>query len=202
MLDAPTSPPGVPLTLDAYSEDFDRRFKALRGEDTWKLERLQEFHQPENPSWMRYLSGEPQEALRMLEEDRPALHTFFADLAARDSRVLRLRVVDTPLTPYLYWELHSLHIRAQCGEHIRVIGSGALADLERDGALPEVLTLGERAAYRILYDGGGEISGGVLYTDPGVVVRCRDRIAALYADAEPLTDYFAREVAPLEAPRV
>ena len=202
MLDALTRLPGVRLPLDAYLADFDRRFPRLHGEDTWKLERLQEFHQPENASWMRYLSGGGEEALRMLENDRAHLRELFSDLARRRSRVLRLRVVDGPPTPYLYWELHSLYIRAQCGEHIRVVGSGALAHLERDGVLPEVLTLGASVTYRILYNENGVLAGGVLHTDSELTARCRDQIAALYADAEPLTEYFPREIAPLEAPRV
>ncbi|WP_028647126.1 DUF6879 family protein [Nocardiopsis sp. CNT312] len=200
MLDSLARLPGDPLDLDAYGEDFDRRFDALRGADAWKLERLQDFHQPENPSWMRYRSGETAEALRMLEQDRPELLEMFAGLERRSARVLRVRVVEWPLTPYLHWELHSLHIRAQCGEHIRIIGPEALTNMENGGLLPEVVTLGAEATYRIRYD-GGVLAGCVRYTDPEVTAACRSGIAALYESAEPIASFFPREVAAAETPR-
>ncbi|WP_150241208.1 DUF6879 family protein [Nocardiopsis quinghaiensis] len=201
MLDVLTDLRGDLLGLDAYDEDFARRFGALRGADAWKLERLQDFHEPENPSWMRYRSGEVHESLRMLEEDRTGLVEMFSGLEREGTRVLRVRVVEWPLTPYLHWELHSLHVRAQCGEHIRVVGPEAVAHLEGRGVVPEVLTLGDEVTYRIRYDERGVLAGSVRHTDPGVTARCREEIAALYRGAEPLESYFPREVAPAGMPR-
>ena len=153
MLDVLADQRGDRLDLDAYDEDFTLRFERMRGADAWKLERIQAFHQPENPSWMRYRSGGVQESLRMLEEDRSELTAMFSELDRRGSRVMRVRVVEWPLTPYLYWELHSLRVRAQCGEHIRVIGPQAVSRWEERDTLPEVLTLGTDVTYRIRYDG-------------------------------------------------
>lgn len=190
------------LDLDSYNEDFDHHFDALRDADVWKLERLQDFHQPENPSWMRYLDGEVRESLRMLEDDRDGLLEAFGELRHVGCRVLRVRVVSWPITPYLFWELHSLNIRAQCGENIRVISPDAVVGLEEQGLLPEVVTLGDRVTYRIRYDDRGVLDGSVRYLDPEVTGRCAEQIADLYAKAEPIGTFFPREVSPLEAPRV
>ncbi|MEV6818470.1 DUF6879 family protein [Nocardiopsis dassonvillei] len=195
MLDLLTGVRGESLSLDAYGEDFERRFATLRDAPVWKLERRQTFHQPESASWMRYRAGQAEEALRMLELDRPGLVELFSGLQSRGSQVLRVRVVDFPLTPYLRWELHSLHIRAQCGEHIRVIGPQTIAHLEEEEEVPEVLTLGDQVTYRIRYDADGVLAGSVRHTDPALTVRCSEQIAALYRDAEPLETFFPREVA-------
>ncbi|WP_435109228.1 DUF6879 family protein [Nocardiopsis synnemataformans] len=198
MLDLLTDVRGESLSLDAYGKDFERRFSTLRNAHVWKLERRQAFHQPESASWMRYRAGQTDEALRMLELDRPGLVELFSGLQNRNSQVLRVRVVDFPLTPYLHWELHSLHIRAQCGEHIRVIGPQTIAHLEGQEEVPEVLTLGDQVTYRICYDSDGVLAGSVRYADPVLTRRCSEQIAALYRDAEPLETFFPREVAAEE----
>ncbi|WP_028648069.1 DUF6879 family protein [Nocardiopsis sp. CNT312] len=198
MLDTLADRSGALLGLEAYEADFDRRFEALRGTGVWKLERLQDFHQPENPSWMLYRAGDVPGALRLLEQERPALSQMFTGLERRGVRVHRVRVVQWPLTPYLHWELCSLRIRAQCGERVRVVGPEAVAHLERAGPLPEVLTLGSGVAYRIRYDRAGVLAGSVRHTDAHLVASCRARIVALYREGEPLESFFAREIAPVQ----
>jgi hypothetical protein len=200
VLDTLTTLSGDVLDLGAYGEDFHHRFEALTGMQAWKLERLQDFHQPESPSWMRYQAGDIDESFRMLEENRAELVAMFADLEQRNAQVLRVRVVERPLTPYLHWELHSLRIRAQCGERVRVVGPDAVAHLEQAGTLPEVVTLGQDVTYRILYDDAGVLAGCVRHTAPAVTASCREQIRALYQDAEPLESYFTREIAPAEPP--
>lgn len=194
MLDAIHSLPGDRLERADYSSDFWNRFRALRDTDVHKLERQQEFHQPESGSWMAFLEGRRDESLRLLEERRPALREEFARLAQAGCAVRRVRVVEKPFSTYLLWELHSLRVRAQCGEDIRVISPERLAPFERDRHVPEIVTLGDEVAYRILYDARGVIEGAVRFTNHAVTARCRSEIAALHASAEVLEDYFVREV--------
>jgi hypothetical protein len=81
-------------------------------------------------------------SMELYEETRPELEAFFTRYRERGSRFCRIRVIETPLTPYVHWELHCLRIRAQCGEHIRVVPAQRLSALEPLGRLvPELVSL-------------------------------------------------------------
>ncbi|GAA1467117.1 hypothetical protein NE857_13205 [Nocardiopsis exhalans] len=201
MLNSVSSLPGDHLGLSEYDDDFGDRFRSLRNADVWKLERQQEFHEPESESWMAFLQGRREESLRLMEADRPALRKLFEGLAQVECRVRRVRVVEKPISTYLLWELHSARIRAQCGEDIRVITPEALSAFEQESPVPEIVILGDEVTYRILYDAQGEAEGAVRYTDPAVLEQCRAEITALHEQAEPVEDYFVREMDGVETPR-
>ncbi|WP_017582924.1 DUF6879 family protein [Nocardiopsis valliformis] len=201
MLNSVSSLPGDHLGLSEYDDDFGERFRALRNGDVWKLERQQVFHEPESESWMAFLQGRREESLRLMEADRPALRTLFEGLTQVGCGVRRVRAVEKPFSTYLLWELHSARIRAQCGEDIRVITPEALSAFEQENPVPEIVILGDEVTYRILYDAQGEAEGAVRYTDPAVLEQCRAEIAALHEQAEPVEEYFVREVGGVEAPR-
>lgn len=195
MLESMARLPGERLDLVSYREDFSPRFWSVRNTVIWKVERQQEFRQPESPSWVAFDEDRWEDSQRIMESNRQALEHQFTRIANAGSVVRRVRVVEEPFTPYLYWELHSLHLRAQCGEEIRVIGPERIAALEAAGPVPEIVTLGESVAYRILYDEQGILEGAVRYTDPEINAGCRADIAELYRGGEDLLSYFPREVA-------
>lgn len=192
---------GTRLALADYRADFRAEDSTIAGQDSWKLERRQHFRQPGTPSWEAFARGEWDEALRLIEARRGPLMKSGAETAKRGTHLYRLRIVAQPVIPYLQWELHSLRLRAECGELIRVLPAAAVRDLEEDGELPEIVTLGPSVAYRILYDASGELTGGVKVTDPQLVGRATALIRRLYARGEDLAEFFAREVAPLPPPR-
>lgn len=198
MLDTIDGLSGDRLALEPYLDEFDARVSSLRNTEIWKVERQQDFHQPESASWMAFREGRREESLRLLEKNRPSLRRSFAELSAQGCTIRRIRVVEKPFTTYLLWELHSLHLRAECGEDVRVVSAEPLTEFERDGQVPEVVTLGDSVAYRILYDAQGVLQGGVRFTDPTIAARCREEIAALHGIGEDLTHYFPREVAEAE----
>lgn len=201
MLDTIDGLSGERLALDPYQDDFDARLSSLENTDIWKFERQQDFHQPESASWMAFREGRRDESLRLLENNRSSLQEDFAELTRSGCRLRRVRVVEKPMTTYLLWELHSLRVRAQCGEDVRVISAGPIAALERGGRLPEVLNVGDQVTYKILYDPQGVLQGGERFTDPTITTRCQAQIAALHQDAEPLEEFFGREVGGAEATR-
>ncbi|MBE2997697.1 hypothetical protein IDM40_03095 [Nocardiopsis sp. HNM0947] len=201
MLDTVDRLSGERLQLSPYQDDFDARLSSLRDADVWKLERQQDFHQPESESWMAFREGRRSDSLRILEKSRPSLQKAFAELARSGCTLRRVRVVERPFTTYLLWELHSLHLRAQCGEDVRIVSADPLARFESSHQVPELVNLGDEVTYKILYDHRGVLRGGERFTDPAVTTRCRAEIAALHAEAEPLQGYFAREVGGTEAHR-
>ncbi|MFJ6620790.1 ATP-binding protein [Kitasatospora sp. NPDC091335] len=191
---------GESLARDDYKRDFRERDALVRGRDSWKLERRQHFEEQGSPSWDAARRGDWAEALRLLEGRRQALLAIGREDAARQSFFHRVRVVERPWTDYLWWQLHSLRIRAECGERIRIVRAAALAASEEFGPLPEIVVLGGRTLYQVRYSDTGIPAGAVRYTDPGLVRRWEDYLADLHRAGEDVRAYFDREVAPLPPP--
>lgn len=192
---------GEQLDQDAYNRDFFRREWTIDGLDSWKLERRQHFQEPKDESWRAFSEGRWEESLRLAETYRDSFREFSEKAERHRVALFRIRVVEQPIVPYLQWELNLLRLRAEYGEKIRVVGPDQVRALEKNGPLPELLTLGDTTLYRILYDDAGIADGAVRYTDPALVTRCRRLMEEIYAAGEELSSYYAREVAHLPPPR-
>jgi hypothetical protein len=124
--------------------------------------------------------------------DRPGVE-LQAKLDAHGIVQRRIRVVTTPLTEYLRWELHLLRIWAELGEEIKALRAEHVRRLEPRHPLPEVLVLGgEDSAnpvmYEILYE-RGELAGARKFVDPDFIAGCRAEIAKLWDAGEWLAAY-------------
>jgi hypothetical protein len=186
--------PGREFDLAGYLADFwprlDRTTDVL-----WKLERIQDFREPDDPSWVAMTEGDWGRALRLHDEKLVGLREYQERTKGFARR--RLRVVEHPVTPYLQWEMYVLRLRAQAGEQGRVIPAEDVSHLEARQPLPELLVVGSEALYEVIYDATRTLSGGRRIDDPDVITACRQELAELYDKAEDLTAYFDREIAPL-----
>jgi hypothetical protein len=191
---------GARLTHDAYDTEFGWREAAACG-DSWKLERQQHFCEPDSASWVAFSRGDWDEALRLMESRRDEFKQLTKESATRGMRLLRVRVVEQPIGPYLQWELNSLRIRAQCGELIHVVGPELVREYEASGPLPEIINLGPDVFYQIIYDENGVGDGAFRYTGVEETARVVEFIRRLYDVGEDIATYFDREVAHLEPPR-
>lgn len=202
MLDFLQGTVGERLSVDSYREDYEKRFAASGSHESWKLERKQQFRQPKHASWEAFARGDWDEALRLIENRRQHLYELSKEDAARGITLFRVRVVEEPIIPYLQWELHSLRLRAECGEKIRVVGPEQAVKFEDVGQLPELLTVGRDTVYEILYDKSGVLDGAIRFVNPDATARCNNFIGQLYSNGEELSSYFDRRVAHLEPPQV
>jgi hypothetical protein len=191
---------GTGLALADYWADFHEQFWMTGDPGFWKIERQQFFQEPGYDTWEAFAKGNWIESLRLLEASRSELDPYHRRIDERGFQVRRVRVVEEPLTAYLQWELHALHVREQCGSGIRVVPIEAVAELETAGPVPEVYTLGTSVMYEAIYDDHGILESAVKYTDLGLISHWQRTIADLYEGGEPLADYFARAVAPLPPP--
>lgn len=112
----------------------------------------------------------------------------------------RLRVVEHPVTPYLQWEMQYFRLLAEAGEDLRVVDASTVRHLETDRLLPEIVILGDRVLFEVLYDTEGTAYGARRIDDADAIAEATREVAGLYADAEPLLDYFERVIAPLPPP--
>ncbi|WP_169951671.1 DUF6879 family protein [Microbispora sp. H11081] len=183
------------LSAADYQAEFTEEFERAP-DGVWKLERAQEFFEPDVASWRAMMAGDWDGSLAMLEELREFLFTYYK--TRPEAR--RIRIVETPLTPYLQWELHVLAVRATAGERPRVLHADAVRELERGAPLPEIVVLGPSLLYEVLYDEIGAHVGARRITDPGLVGPCLAAIRQLYGRGEDVRAYVEREVAPLPPP--
>ncbi|MFI8853574.1 DUF6879 family protein [Streptomyces sp. NPDC053499] len=203
MLDlrAPSLSPeqGEILEDEPYVSDFRARRKAIRNGESWKLERLQHFEE-DSPTRDALRRGDWQEALRLFEARLDEARKTAEDDRRHSSPFRRLRVVEEPLTPYMQWELTWLHMRAEAGHQCRVLQAKEVAPAESDGLLPEIVVLGGKALYEILYSEKGAFERARRFTDPDVVKPWVAFVKEAYAAAEDIQSYFARVVAHLPPP--
>ncbi|WJD97237.1 DUF6879 family protein [Streptomyces antimycoticus] len=191
---------GDRLSRDAYRADFRERVWGDEGHDSWKLERQQHFQEPGSDSWKAFSQGDWEGALRLIEQRRDGLLQYMGEAAKRNFSLYRVRVVEEPIAPYLQWELHLLRLRAECGERIRVVGPEHIRGFEESGPLPELVSLGGRTLYKVVYDSRGISDGAVRFVDPDVLTRWEEFIEGLYEAGEEMSSYFERKVAPLPPP--
>jgi hypothetical protein len=191
---------GKRLVSADYKREFRERDAGIRDGRSWKLERLQHFEEVSSASRDALRRGDWAEALRLMDAGRERLREFGVEEAARGAVFHRVRVVEEPLTPYLQWELHSLRVKAEYGERVRVLPAAAVAGAESGGPLPEVVVQDGRVLYRVLYTDAGVPDGALRFTDPGVVAAWEAYVEELYGAAEDLHNYFDRAVADLPPP--
>ncbi|MDT0342277.1 DUF6879 family protein [Streptomyces litchfieldiae] len=193
---------GERLSWADYSADFWQRYAQIYERDSWKFERRQHFVEQKSPSRAALGRGDWDGALRLLEDRRESLRKA-AEQDQRQRTVFhRVRVTEQPLTPYLQWELHSLRMKAEYDEIIRVIDAAHVSALEIDGLLPEVVVLGGQTLYEVVYTDAGVPDGGIRFTEPDLVRGWEDFIRTLFEGGEDIASYFEREVAPLPPPQL
>ncbi|QHC25651.1 DUF6879 family protein [Streptomyces sp. GS7] len=192
---------GEVLKRPDYLDDFGRFYESdihLLA----KVERGQTFKEQGSPSWDAFASGDWAGALRLIEAERASVAAYFEDAARRGLAFRRLRIVEFPVTPYLQWEMNSFRLRSELGEEIRVLDAREIADLERDGPLPEVVVLGNSVMYAVIYDEELKGAGARRFIDPEQIATTVTEFESLYRKGEEFSEFFEREIAPLGPPTV
>jgi hypothetical protein len=192
---------GEILKRSDYLDDFGRYWKSdihLLA----KIERGQTFKEQGSPSWDAFVTGDWAESLRLIEAERDSVAEYFQDAARRGVAFRRLRIVEFPVTPYLQWEMNSFRLRSELGEEIRVLDAREIADLERDGPLPEVVVLGSSVMYAVIYDEELKGAGARRFTDSEQIATTVTEFESLYRKGEEFAEFFEREIAPLGQPTV
>jgi hypothetical protein len=197
MSDATVELSGDGLTLEEYFAEFDERFRGAVDCDCWKLERRQTFIEQGSDSYDAFIQGDWTRALELLKSRRSGIAEYYAEAAARGIRVLRVRVVEEPISPYLVWQLNSLLQRSELGEHPRIVTSGQVAASERDGVLPELVGLADGVVYQVVYGSDGAAERAIRSTDQATVERWYQVFRTLYEGGEEMTSFFSRNVAGL-----
>lgn len=185
---------GLVLDVPEYQAGFDRDHAGCT-EPMWKLERAQDFYEPDVASWRAMMDGDWARSLALIERVAEPLADYFR----RRQPVRRVRVVEQPITAYLQWEMHILALRATAGSPCRVLPAERAAAFE---PMPELVIFSPSLMYEVLYDEYGGGMGGKRITDPEIVTPCLHTVQALFGRGEDVRDFHEREVVPLPPPVV
>lgn len=198
MLERISELPGTVFDLPGYLDDFWPRRYAMDGV-LWKLERIQTFREPDDPSWIAMTEGDWERSLRLIQDMRDEIDEEFAE--TRDIEMRRIRVVEFPVSAYLQWESHVFELRVKAGERIRVVHPDTVAEFEREAPLPELVVLGSSAMYQVLYDERDTPCGSRRINDPNAVEACQRELSEIYRRGEDFSRFFEREIVPLPVPK-
>jgi len=190
---------GVRLTVEEYHEDFDTRFWARHG-NVLELERQQDFRQPGSESWCAFDRGDCDSALHILQGQRKDLLAQHERQRQLGFETRRVRVAQRPVTPALWWELHSLRVQADCGKRVHIVGVDQVAPYESIVPLPEIVVIGTSVVYQVLYDSDGAPAGAIRSSDRDEVRHWSRIISDLFADGEPVSTFLAREINDMPPP--
>ncbi|MFE2942555.1 DUF6879 family protein [Streptomyces sp. NPDC059255] len=192
---------GERLVSKDYKRDFRERQALIHDGASWKLERRQYFEEQNSPSRDALHHGDWQEALRLFAEGRGAIMAKARENERRRYVFHRVRIVEYPITPYVQWELHSLVQQDELGgNRVRIVTADKVADSEKARQLPEIVVMGSRTLYNILYTDNGRPLGAIRFTDRRKVHDWEHYIRSLYEAGEDIASFFSREIAPLPAP--
>jgi hypothetical protein len=130
----PTSPAprsGDYVSLDQFFSAYNAFSRQVRRR-IFKLERLQNYLEPDNESWREFRAGNIQRSLELIPQIRAKEADSDVEFFRRGLQFLRVRTVELPLSPYIEWEFEFHAISAQYGETILVSN---LTDVDRKGVL-------------------------------------------------------------------
>jgi hypothetical protein len=190
------------LAQKEYLADFEAKFWRIGPEGFWKLERLQSYQEPGFASWEALREGDWSRSLDIIAGLRDGIQQHLKRVAAAGIGHRRVRVIEEPVSTYIQWEMHLLLVRQECGENIKCVPARSVSELETERQLPELVVLGDQAAYDIHYTPDGAPDGATRYSERATVSRLREAVKKLHDQGEGFEDYFGRCIAPLPPPRV
>jgi hypothetical protein len=92
-----------------------------------KLECLQSYQEAGNPSYEAFIAGDMQRAIQLAQETHRGDERFYRMLRSNGARMLRLRLVEFPLSKYLLWEFEHYEVVRRMGEDVRIVEQAAAA---------------------------------------------------------------------------
>lgn len=191
------SAPGRLLDRRAYHADAAAvRADPGIGGDSWKLERSQVFREDGDPAWDAFLAGDWARVTEIFESERPALERQRRRYAEQGVNLRRVRIVETPMTPYLRWEMLSHRVFVESGYEIGVLDAEQVREFEREAPLPELVVYGGKVVYHVRYDERWTPVGAKRVDDPEIARALSEHIADFHRRSEPLLEFYRREVHP------
>jgi hypothetical protein len=108
---------GRRLNMDELSSHFDKCWDNMKY-SYFQYERLQDYQELDNPSYIKFKEGNMKEAVEKLYESVCDDVPYYREICRKGISYVRVHTVNFPLTDYIKWELHSYSLLCQFGQRI------------------------------------------------------------------------------------
>jgi len=147
---------------------FSTHWSELQDE-FFKLETLQHYIEEEVESYNLYLRGRKNEARKLLQKAISSQAPLYENTRNRGVSMLRLHIVDLPLSPYISYELESYKISRRFGEEIYFVTTETVDTIDTVTPPQDLLMFDERFIILHSYDRDGFLQYSDLLEDPSEV---------------------------------
>lgn len=180
-----------PLELDTsyteiseFRETFRHQWKKI-SRCFFKLERLQNYEEPTDNSYKCFLDKDLEGAKRELEIRIHNQIDLYKSIFKKSADLVRVRIVDFPISDYLKYEFISYKISALYGEKILIVNSEKIPSLLEDN-ISDFLLFDNQLALVHDYDLNGLQRGGWKVSDPDMLENYQNLKVELITASEPL----------------
>lgn len=181
---------GPRLDRSAWLDAFKRRFALLRA-TYFQHERLQDYQEPDNPSYDAFRAGDLPLARARLTEAVAREEADFRRLCQQNVPYVRVHAVERPLTAYLCWELEVYQVLARYGQRVLVVELDASSPREFVDSY-DFLLFDEQTVMVQDYGQDGRFCGGWRIDEPALVQRFAELSRDLTRAAVPLAEFERR----------
>ncbi len=136
-------------------------------QEWFKVEVLQDYTGEDDGSSLRkWLSGDKEGSIRLIkEQDYSKWANSCRKKASQGVKLIRIHIVDQPLTPYIQWEIehYKLVNIPQCGERVYLLDRSELAGLD----LPkgDIMIFDKKRVRLNCYDSKGLVKSAIFYDE-------------------------------------
>lgn len=175
------------LLRDQMDEIWDEFWNEM-SQEWFKVEVLQDYAgEDEGPSLQSWLKGDKQRSIKLLKSDEdPEFTAECKEKVTQGVRLLRVHVVEYPLSPYMEWEMeHYKHVSIPLrSEQVFIVNRSDLGNLE----LPkgDLMIFDKRRAIVNSYDQNGLMQQADFYNEHDDISQFLELEKALKAVAQPL----------------
>jgi len=150
-----------------------------------KVERRQSYNQAGDESFEAFRRGDLRTASRLLREELETQREMYSSAAARGVDLVRLRLVEEPLSDYLrYYEIPSYFVSQELGERIFFASPDPMQD-----ELPDCIVFDASVMFVNTYDGLDRLAGAIEVTSAQEIARHTELAEHLLADAQSLSEF-------------
>lgn len=192
--------PSTQLSSTEFSDRFLSEWHST-SQRFFKVERRQEYEEPDDPSYQAFERGDFAEAHALVAKRIRDQDSFYAPARAKGIELVRIRIVEFPLSSYLKdYELLSYPVSEELGERIFVTEADSIRGILDDLAVPDFLLFDERCVLVNTHDANGSPNGGLLVTDPDAVAQYATVAVELQRPAISLATFLADQGISPESP--
>ena len=110
---------GQKLSLKEWSKSFDKAWDKMKTE-YFQYERLQNYQEPSNPSYLKFKDGNMNSAIEKLPDAVKVDISYYREMCRKSIPYVRIHSIENQLTDYLKWEIELYKLLCQFGQRILI----------------------------------------------------------------------------------